>query len=159
MKTFVFIMTFTITCTTFASSNIRGTWIEEGRTLSLQIVDNPSEGPFIAGDLWNAMQSNEQKKAIKTKNFDFKCGGLRNNIGQPFGSCKIRLARETVINQGTELSFAISKEEAKSALAGFNRPIGSENIFIKSHDSTFMFEANWQQAIVAITIQKSLVTE
>lgn len=148
-----------------ASSNIVGTWIDHGNTLSVQIVDDPASAPFTAGEIWTIMKATGSPKIIKTPNFELKCTGLTDVSGNTFGSCKIKVAKSLVITQPAETNFAISKEEGVTALGEFNKPNVQDNILIKSGSNDqygreqFLFEVNWRYKMVAAVLNNSLFFE
>jgi hypothetical protein len=65
------------------------------------------------------------------------------------------VARSAVITQPGEISFAISKQEAQSALIEFEQPSGKDSILVKSGltdaygNELFMFEVNWRCGMIA----------
>lgn len=67
-----------------SKSNLAGVWINEGKTLSVQIVDDPSAAPFTAGELWSAMAGISRTKIIKTQNLELKYDGGKTNIWIPY---------------------------------------------------------------------------
>lgn len=148
-----------------ARSNIVGTWINNGNTLSIQIIDDPATAPFTAGEIWTEMKASGSSKTIKTPNFELKCSGATDVGGKSFGSCKIKVARSLVISQPTQTNFAISKEEGAAALNEFSRPNTQDNILVKSGSidqsgrDQFMFEANWRYNMIGVVLSNSLISE
>jgi len=159
---FLFIVTGSVS---FAHSNIVGTWINQNQTLSIAIVDNPASPPFTAGEIWKWMRSSGRNKLIKTQNFELRCAGVtqRGNDVGVIGNCKIRVAREKVIQQPTTLNFSLSKNEGKTALKNFIQPPGQQSILIKSGildefgKDQFMFEINWRYEMLGALINKTLI--
>ncbi|MCB0370909.1 MAG: hypothetical protein KDD45_16175, partial [Bdellovibrionales bacterium] len=131
-RIFIFALNMFFTASAIASSNIAGTWINNGDTLSIQIVDDPSMAPYLAGEIWAAMKATGGLKTIKTTNFELKCSGLTNESGNTFGSCKIKVAKNIVKTQPTETNFAISRDEGKLALDEFIQPSYQDSILVKS---------------------------
>lgn len=148
-----------------AGSNIVGTWVNNGDTLSIQIVDDPANAPFTAGEVWAAMKASGSAKSIKSPNFDLKCSGLTDESGKSSGNCKIRIPKSLINWESTQMNFAISKEEAAMVLNEFNQPSNTDTILVKSGSfdqngrEKFMFEANWRYKMVAFVISNSLVSE
>jgi len=153
---------------THAMSNVAATWIEDGNTLSVQIVDNPSEGPFTAAEIWAAIKpdriDSKGRRQVKTSNLELACEALSDSSGELFGTCKIRVAKSQVMDNGNALSFAVFRNEGKEALEAFVNP-GSDSIVIRSghtdeqQDHRLIFEANWRHQMVAGLIAKAVVSE
>lgn len=165
MKIFVLAIVLAFGSPAYAKSNIVATWIDQDQTLSVQIVDDPRAAPFVAGEIWKAIRGNSSHKLVKTKNFELKCSGSSWPNGRSFGDCKIRVARSAVITQPGEINFAISKQEAQSALIEFEQPSGQDSILVKSGmadaygNELFIFEVNWRFGMIAGLLNESLLVE
>lgn len=142
-----------------AKSNLAGVWINEGKTLSVQIVDDPSEAPFTAGELWNAMAGISRNKIIKTQNLELKCSGVLNNNGIAFGSCKLKVAKERIENLGSkpDYLFSVVDEEAIEILSKFNQGSKKFLLVYEKEKKEFRLEANWEKQTFGFLIYNELV--
>lgn len=141
-----------------AKSNLAGVWINEGKTLSVQIVDDPSEAPFTAGELWNAMVGISRTKIIKTQNLELKCDGTLDN-GTAFGSCKLKVTIERIENVGSkpDYLFSVVDEEAKDILSKFNQGSKKFLLVYEKENKEFRLEANWEKQTFGFLIYNELV--
>lgn len=151
-----------------AMSNIVGVWIDEGNTLSVQVVDDPAEGPFTAAEIWASIKpertDNRGRRQVKTANLDLMCDATEDSSGKLFGTCKIQVAKAQVLDSGSSLAFAVSRNEGKEALEAFVNP-GSDSIRIRSGHSEeeteprLIFEVSWRHVMVAGLLAKAAVVE
>lgn len=154
-----------LSTTVFGKSNIAASWIDQDQTLSIQIVDDPAAGPFVAGEIWQSIRGTGANKQVKTDNMELSCAGSNRPDGTSFGDCNIRVALNRVLIQPTKINFAISKTEAQSALANFEEPFAKDSILIKSGstdvhgDDLFIFEISWRHQMIAALLSRSLVSE
>jgi hypothetical protein len=170
LSSFILLAVLLSTPLSFAKSNIMGVVLTESGLLSVQIVDNPSEGPFTAGEIWQTIKADSVNskghRHLKTKNFEITCDAATTNPSHVFGTCKILVQLSNVIIHPSEVNFAISKDEAIAALNHFGQPLSSENILIKAplndieyDKSSFMFEINWRHKMIAGVLDRRLVGE
>lgn len=157
MKTLIIIFSlFCFSPVSFAKSNLVGVWLDEGKTLSVQIVDDPGSAPFTAGELWTAITGRDQKKSIKTKNFDLVCSAVRDMGGNAFGSCSIEVSAEKIENLGAgpDYLFSVVGEEARLILSNLN---ASERFILNYGNDEFTLEANRSKEAFSFLIFHGLV--
>ncbi len=167
----MFKLIFVITCSflansAMAKSNIVGTWINNGKILSIQIVDDPAASPFVAGKIWAAMAGSGSSKTIKTQNFELKCSGATDISGKSFGNCKIKVARDILVINPRQSELVISQEEENIIIRNeFSRPPSGDNLYIGSGSSDqngkeiFIFEVNWPHNFIGIVFSNSVISE
>lgn len=139
----------------FAKSSLVGVWVDEGSTLSIQILDNPSEGPFTAGELWQSMSGNSANKSVKTKNMDMRCSALSRPEGGIFGSCSIEVKSKKLQTLGLTRLFILKDIEGSNALKGFHK--NQKILKINYESGDFVFQINWLKENVAFIIMDSLI--
>lgn len=157
MKTIIIIFSlFCFSPASFAKSNLVGAWINKGKTLSVQIVDDPANAPFTAGEVWTAITGKDQKKSIKTESFDLGCSAIQDMSGNTFGSCAIRVSAEKIqnIGAGPDYLFSVVGDEARQILSNLNT---SDRFVLTYGKNEFSLEANRQKEAFSFLIFHELV--
>jgi hypothetical protein len=139
-----------------AQSTVVGAWIEDGKKLAIQVVDNPSEPSFTAGTIWMSLAGGDRNKSLKTDNLEIKCAGVAPvPVGDPYGSCKITLGLSTCVNNGSKWACGIWKDEAKQALLSFIQ--SPDDILVKYSNDDFIFQASHSESFVGLVISRTLI--
>ena len=160
-KLIILAAVFVLSAKAFAKSTVVGTWVDDDvapKTLLMQILDNPAEPPFTAGDLWNAMKTNDVKKSVTTANFKLTCSAVKDMGGQSYGSCDIEAPVSKGIERPQSVNFAVGYDEGKAAFDGFKTVY--PNFLLKyGGRGDFIFEANWHYQMVVFVLSKSLISK
>lgn len=160
MKVLLLLTAFLFSGHALAKSTVVAVWVEsrgEGQSLLIKIVDDPSSAPFLAGSIWQAIKVGATVKKIKTANFNLTCAGQNSPLGEAFGECEIEVPETKVIKQPGFFHVGFGREEGREILDAFN-----ENLYpyIRIGErNEFLFEVNWQSAVVAFILDPKLVQQ
>jgi len=143
---------------TNAATNVTAVYIENGKYLSVKLVDDPGNPPFLAGKFWSSLKGDNSLKKFATKDIGIKCDGTKANSSEDFfATCKIIVRSELLIPvTDSSIGFLMKGTDAKDLLAGFVKPLNSELLL---GYNKMQLNMNFQHITYTFIIEKDLITD
>ena len=165
MKKLIIVLISLMSVSGYATSNIVGLWSDKDKALSIDIVDDPSNGNYVAGDIWKSIspENTDERgyRIVNTENISIKCEGLTQTNGITFGNCNLKLKSIKVRDSVSQYSFAVGREEGKKALNQFKHftsdYIVKSGVLDGNKDDLFSFGLHPNFEMVTVLIHKKLI--
>lgn len=141
-----------------AKTNVGATYIENGKYLSIKLIDDPAQGPYLAGSIWSALKGTDRLKKFASDDFGIKCDAMKSTINNDyFGSCRLLIRSEILVDvTGDTIGFHKRDQEANKILTGFNEPMDIE-IILKGE--IFSLNLDFKHSLVTFEVLKSAINE
>lgn len=140
-------------------SNIVGTYIEQGKKLSIRIVDNPALYPFEAGRLWSIINSDQKVRGFVTGDLKITCdAALKEGTSDAFGSCRIVVSVNKLKENSQVLSYRLSDTEAQRVNSFFSDDPLSLNLdLFRDSDRAMNFTVDRMHNYFLVNIYKIII--